>query len=71
MLRNGEFLLQYGRQKVGYYDPKSETFRPIVIQNDRRLREGYVQAVIQVGSLFSPKNLSRLTNRNTLFARVP
>ncbi|KAL5721033.1 hypothetical protein ACHQM5_013641 [Ranunculus cassubicifolius] len=51
-LRNGEFLLQYEGKNIGYYNPVSETFKHIVLQNKQK--SGYVQADIHVGSLFSP-----------------
>ncbi|KAF9609002.1 hypothetical protein IFM89_012341 [Coptis chinensis] len=57
-LRNGEFLVCCGPTNLSYYDVKKETCRPIVVES-----HFIFFTIFQVGSLFSPKNVSRLSRK--------
>ncbi|KAL5726981.1 hypothetical protein ACHQM5_000221 [Ranunculus cassubicifolius] len=59
-LRNGTFLVQYGRRNLAYYDPQKHTLKPVNL-----IGEGaeYFTPAILVGSLFSPKDVGKLSRR--------
>ncbi|KAF9589106.1 hypothetical protein IFM89_019156 [Coptis chinensis] len=59
-LRSGELLLLRGQKEIGYYNPTEDTFRPITIDGIPRVE---FRVIVQMGSLFSPKNVHKLRKR--------
>ncbi|PIA27642.1 hypothetical protein AQUCO_07600063v1 [Aquilegia coerulea] len=59
---NGELLLK-GDKEFGYFASNNGAFKPIAVYGIRDVEYGIRQPIIQLGSLFSPRNVHKLRKR--------